>query len=101
MDAKTQELAVKQAALCGLFGSAKRVLILWALRDRELSVSEIALSIGASLQNTSQHLRLMEDKGILASHRERQRVYYKIVDHELMQGCRLLEIRDEKLEIKN
>jgi DNA-binding transcriptional ArsR family regulator len=57
--AETQELAVRQAAMCGLFGSAKRVLILWALLDQELSVSEIALTIGASLQSTSQHLRLM------------------------------------------
>jgi DNA-binding transcriptional regulator PaaX len=32
----------------------------------------------------------MEDKGILVSHRERQKVYYRVADHELMQGCRLL-----------
>lgn len=90
VDAATQEMAVRQAALCGVFGNAKRVLILWALLDQELSVSEIALNIGASLQSTSQHLRLMEDRGILISHRERQKVYYRLADHELMQGCRLL-----------
>ena len=84
-----QELAVRQAAVCGVFGNAKRVLILWALLDRELSVSEIALIIGASLQSTSQHLRLMEDKGILVSHREQQKVYYRVADHDLMKGCRL------------
>lgn len=84
-----QELAVRQAAVCGVFGNAKRVLILWALLDQELSVSEIALTIGASLQNTSQHLRLMEDKGILVSRRERQKVYYRVVDNDLMKGCRL------------
>jgi DNA-binding transcriptional ArsR family regulator len=90
VDAVTQEMAVRQAALCGVFGNAKRVLILWTLLDQELSVSEIALTIGASLQSTSQHLRLMEDRGILVSHRDRQKVYYRVADHELMQGCRLL-----------
>jgi DNA-binding transcriptional ArsR family regulator len=87
--AETQEMAVRQAAVCGVFGNAKRVLILWALLDQELSVSEIALTIGASLQSTSQHLRLMEDKGILVSRRERQKVYYRVVDNDLMKGCRL------------
>ena len=89
IDTEIQELATRQAAVCGLFGSAKRVLILWALLDRELSVSEIALTIKASLQSTSQHLRLMEDKGILVSRRERQKVYYRIAEHELMEDCRL------------
>jgi DNA-binding transcriptional ArsR family regulator len=89
IDAETQERAVKQAVVCSVFGNAKRVLILWALLDRELSVSEIALIIKASLQSTSQHLRLMEDKGILVSRRERQKVYYRIAEHDLMKGCRL------------
>jgi DNA-binding transcriptional ArsR family regulator len=90
MDVETQEMAVRQASVCGIFGNAKRVLILWALMEQEMSVSEIATAIEASLQNTSQHLRLMEDKGILVSYREGQKIYYGIVDHDLMKDCRLL-----------
>ncbi len=94
IDAETQEMAVRQATVCSVFSNAKRVLILWALIEQELSVSEIALTIKASLQSTSQHLRLMEDKGILVSRRERQKVYYRIADHDLMKGCRLfLQVR--------
>jgi DNA-binding transcriptional ArsR family regulator len=75
------------------------VLILWALMEQEMSVSEIAAAIEASLQNTSQHLRLMEDKGILVSYREGQKIYYGIVDHDLMKNCRLLrQVPQEKLE---
>jgi DNA-binding transcriptional ArsR family regulator len=90
MDVEAQEMAARQASVCGIFSNAKRVLILWALMEQEMSVSEIAASIEASLQNTSQHLRLMEDKGILVSYREGQKVYYGIVDHDLMKDCRLL-----------
>jgi len=90
MDVETQEMAARQASVCGVFGNAKRVLILWALREQEMSVSDIAAAIGASLQNTSQHLRLMEDRGILVSYREAQKIYYEIVDHDLMKDCRLL-----------
>ncbi len=90
MDADTQAMALRQASMCGVFGNAKRVLILWALVEREMSVGEIASAIEASLQNTSQHLRLMEDKGILVSRREGQKIYYRIVEHDLMKDCRLL-----------
>jgi DNA-binding transcriptional ArsR family regulator len=90
MDVEAQEMAARQASVCGIFSNAKRVLILWALMKQEMSVSEIATAIEASLQNTSQHLRLMEDRGILVSYREGQQVYYGIVDHDLMKGCRLL-----------
>ena len=101
IDAETQEMAARQAAVCGVFGNAKRVLILWALMEQELCVSEIALTIKASLQSTSQHLRLMEDKGILVSRRERQKVYYRIADHDLMKDCRLfLQAREGSLAQK-
>jgi DNA-binding transcriptional ArsR family regulator len=89
-DAELQELAESQASVCGVFGSAKRVLILWALGAREMSVSEIASTIECSLQNTSQHLRLMKDKGILVSRREGQTIYYRIKPNTLMEGCQLL-----------
>ena len=83
-------LAESQAEICGVFGNANRVLILWALGEREMSVGEIASAIGCSLQNTSQHLRLMKDKNVLASRREGQTIYYRIEQSEFMEGCRLL-----------
>jgi DNA-binding transcriptional ArsR family regulator len=89
-DEEILALAESQAEICGVFGNANRVLILWALGKREMSVSEIASAIDCSLQNTSQHLRLMKDKDILASRREGQTIYYRIKQNKLMEGCRLL-----------
>ena len=78
------------ADFCATFGNPRRVLILWTLAEQELSVSEIAEAIQASVQNTSQHLRLMRDKDILSSRREAQTIYYRVKHNELMEGCRLL-----------
>jgi ArsR family transcriptional regulator len=100
MDAETQALAVRQASICRIFGNAKRVLILWALVAGEMPVSDIASAIDASLQNTSQHLRLMEDRGILVSRREGHNIYYAIAAHELMTNCRLLRFGDGKKRIE-
>jgi ArsR family transcriptional regulator len=94
MDARLTKLAKKQAEICKVFGNPSRVMILWTLADGEMSVSGIASIIDSSLQNTSQHLRLMKDRGILACRREGNTVYYCITHHELLDGCRLLQLTE-------
>ena len=89
MDAELLELARQQSALCRVFGNPNRILILWTLAERECSVTEIASAIDASLQNTSQHLRLMQSRGILESRRKGNAIYYRLVRDSLA-GCHLL-----------
>ena len=88
---KLEELARKQTALCKVFSSTRRVMIVWVLGDKEMTVTEIARSVGASMQSTSQHLRLMKDKGILTSHKDGQAVLYRVAQNDLMQNCMILE----------
>ena len=85
-----RERAVVQAEFCKVFGNVQRLMILWSLADSELSVGDIAKSVNGSLQNTSQHLHLMKNKGILTSRREGQTIYYCIDKNELMKNCPLL-----------
>jgi ArsR family transcriptional regulator len=87
MDSELHQAVIKQAKICSIFSHAKRILIFLLLRKRELSVSEIAEEIGTSLQNTSQHLRLMKDRSIVQSRREGHIVYYRLADNELMDRC--------------
>lgn len=72
------ELADQYAEIHRVLANRRRLLILWALTGRELSVGEIASVIGASLQSTSQHLRLMRKHAMLSSRREGQTVYYRL-----------------------
>ncbi len=90
---ETRDLAERQAALCKVFSSSQRVLILWFLAEKERTVSEIAQAIGASLPGTSQHLHLMELSNILESRRERQNIYYHIAESELLRNCLVLANR--------
>jgi len=92
MQPELLESAQNQAALCGVFGNPSRVLILWTLGERELSVSDIAATIECSLQNTSQHLRLMKDKGILVSRREGNTIYYRVKREGCAADCCLVQI---------
>jgi ArsR family transcriptional regulator len=91
MDAETLQAAKHQEEICRVFGNVNRVMIVWALDDQEMSVGDIAAAIDSSLQNTSQHLRLMKDKGVLTSRRKGHTIYYRVADHELAEGCRAFQ----------
>ncbi len=73
-----EDWAERTASLCRVLANARRLIILSALERQELSVGQIAEVIGASLQSTSQHLRLMREHGILCSRRQGQAIYYRI-----------------------
>jgi predicted transcriptional regulator len=95
------ELAEHQATLCRIFGNPQRIIILWLLAERERTVTEIALAIGASMQSASQHLRIMGFGNLVESRREHHNIYYHIADNELMKNCLVLADRpkDELMEI--
>ena len=95
------ELAEHQAALCSIFGNTQRILILWLLAERERTVTEIALAIGASMQSTSQHLRLMGFRNLVVSRREHHNIYYHLADNEILRNCLVLTNRpkDKSMEI--
>jgi ArsR family transcriptional regulator len=57
-----------------------RLKILCILGDREVSVQEIVDQVGTSQSNISQHLGILRDKGILATRKDANRVYYRVGD---------------------
>ena len=79
---KINERAQEQAELCKAFGYPRRILILWALAQGDLAVSEIAKAIGATVQNTSHHLRIMKGIGILQAKREGKHIRYSIANKD-------------------
>jgi DNA-binding transcriptional ArsR family regulator len=79
-------LAEQQAEICKTFSNPTRILILWTLSEDELSVGEIANAVNASIQNTSHHLRIMKDRGILNARRQGQTIFYAIQDREIVRS---------------
>jgi DNA-binding transcriptional ArsR family regulator len=76
-----------------------RVSMFCAMRDGKKTVSEIAEKASVTLQNASQHLRVMRDKGAVIAERDGQHVLYAIADPRLIEGSRL--IRDVLAEQLN
>ena len=55
-----------------------RLKILCILGENEVSVQDIVEHVCTSQSNISQHLAILRDKGILASRKEANRVYYRV-----------------------
>ena len=61
-----------------------RLKILCTLADQELSVQEIVDAVGTSQSNISQHLAILRDKGIIASRKNANRVFYRVGDARIL-----------------
>ena len=83
-----KQLAESQAEIYRIFSHSNRIQIFWLLMENEMSVNDIAEAIAASVQNTSQHLRLMKAASILDTRRNGQTIYYRIADTDIGNYCR-------------
>lgn len=69
-----------------------RLKILCTLGNQEVSVQDIVQSVGTSQSNISQHLAILRDKGILASRKDANRVFYRVGDARTL---RLIDMMQE------
>mgnify|MGYP001558620573 FL=1 len=50
----------------------------------EASVQDIVEQVGTSQSNISQHLSILREKGILASRKDANKVYYRVADPKIL-----------------
>lgn len=93
-----RELTQLHASVCKGLGDPKRLLLINALRDGELSVSEMCDQTDISQTNVSQHLAILRDKGLVDSRRDGQRVYYELTSKKIVEAMDLLrEVMAEQI----
>ncbi|GAB6166416.1 hypothetical protein JCM19992_24160 [Thermostilla marina] len=78
------------AGFFSLFANRTRLRILCVLKEKPATVSELAEQAGVTLQNVSQHLRLMREKGVVSPQRAGQHVVYRLADPRIVQAAALL-----------
>jgi DNA-binding transcriptional ArsR family regulator len=84
--------AAEAASLLKLLANENRLLILCRLAQvREMSVNELAAAVGLSQSALSQHLAKMREDGLLATRREAQTVFYRLVDRNAGRLLKLLK----------
>ncbi len=90
MNDLTAEFAELHARICKGLADPKRLLILNALRDSELSVTELCDALDLPQANISQHLGVLRDRGLVVSRRDGQWVYYSLTSNKIIQALDLL-----------
>jgi DNA-binding transcriptional ArsR family regulator len=97
-----EEIFELHADVCRTLSNPKRLKILNVLRDGEMQVSRILEKVGRiGKANLSQHLAVMRQKGVVATRREGNLIYYRISSPKIIQACDLMrEVLFEQLEGK-
>ena len=94
-----QQLYELHASICQTLANPKRLEIIDRLRNRELSVTELAGVLEISQANLSQHLSLMRQRGIVTTRRDGLNVFYKLSNPKIIQACDLMrQVLVEHLE---
>jgi len=79
-----QTIYTYHAEMCKVFSHPKRLELINALRDGEMSVSDLSQLLELSPANLSQHLSMMRDRHILLARKEGNMVYYRIANPKLI-----------------
>lgn len=86
------------ASVCKGLADPKRLLIINALRDGELAVSEICSRLDLPQANVSQHLAILRDKGLVKTRPDGQYVYYSLTSAKITEAMDLLrEVMNEQI----
>lgn len=94
------------AEMCKVFSHPKRLELINVLRDKEMSVGELAERLDLPIGNLSQHLTMMRERRLLVSRKEGNMVYYRIANPRLLEAFDLLreilfdQIRQDALLIQ-
>jgi DNA-binding transcriptional ArsR family regulator len=86
------EIEVNQlhSELCAGLADPKRILILYALSQGPLNVSEIADTLNLPQPTTSRHLGLLRERNLVVATREGTSVYYTLADKRVIEALDIL-----------
>lgn len=94
----------QHSELCKTLANEKRQMILGALREDELSVTQIQEHTGIAQATLSQHLTLLRTHGVVRARRSGNHTFYSIANPKIIQAFDLitevmLDILDEQRDV--
>jgi len=88
VDQRQFQHAEKAAKVLASIAHPLRLLTICLLLERERFVGELLDALGTTKGNISQHLRLMENKGLISKRREGAHIFYSIKDPKIVELLR-------------
>ena len=98
-----QEVIQLEADFCAALSEPTRILILYALNERPLNVTEITHELGIPQPTTSRHLKVLRERGLVLPERQGTVIIYRLADPRIIQAMDLLRaaMRDRLTERAN
>jgi DNA-binding transcriptional ArsR family regulator len=94
-----QELDELVASMCKALNDSKRLLLLYALRGGRYTVTELCELIEAPQSNTSQHLAVLRDRGLVEAERQGNNVVYSLRHPKVIEAIDILRgVMSDELE---
>lgn len=78
--ARLEASASAAARLMKMLASEQRLILLCQLAEGERSVGDLATYVGLAQSAASQHLAKLRTDGLVATRRDGQTIYYRLVD---------------------
>jgi ArsR family transcriptional regulator len=85
-----EEIYQLHSQLCASLADPKRILILYALAGKSMSVSEINQTLEISQPTTSRHLKMLRERGLVHAHRDGQSMIYELTDERVIQALDIM-----------
>lgn len=85
-----QEIIQLEADFCAALSDPTRILILYALNERSLNVTELTNDLGILQPTTSRHLKVLRERGLVYTERQGTVVTYHLADQRVIQALDLL-----------
>lgn len=85
-----QEISQLEADFCFALSDPTRILMLYALSDKPLNVTELTNELSIPQPTASRHLKVLRERGLVGTTRQGTTITYHLTDQRLIQALDLL-----------
>jgi ArsR family transcriptional regulator len=98
-----QEISQLEADFCFALSDPTRILMLYALSEKPLNVTELTTELNIPQPTTSRHLKVLRERGLVHTARHGTTITYHLSDTRLIQALDLLRsvMRDRMTQRAN
>lgn len=85
-----REIDVLHAQLCEGLADPKRIALLYAVRDGELTVNQLAEILDLPQATVSRHLKILRERKLVNARRDGMNVFYSLTNAKVVSALDLL-----------
>ncbi len=85
-----QEINQLHANICSAISEPNRILLLYAIDEKDRNVNNLANTVGISQSAASRHLKVLKERGLILANKEGPQVIYTLADDRIIKALNML-----------